>query len=84
MASAAGRVGGSTSNIGLLMPVVGVVGLASVVLAGRRAMHVDWKDFAVRFLTGPGRTSRILLLIYVLLNTKSLPGAWTVSNTGLL
>lgn len=82
MASAAGR-GGSTSNVDLIVPVVSVAGIASAVFAGRRAMRVDWKDFTVRFFTGPGRISRILLLIYVLLNTKSLPGVWTVRKASL-
>lgn len=32
------------------------------------------------FFTGPGRTSRVVALVVVLVNWKSLPFAWTVCN----
>ncbi|KAK8024415.1 capsule polysaccharide biosynthesis [Apiospora rasikravindrae] len=35
-------------------------------------------DYLVRFLTGPGRTSRLIAVVLVLINWKSLPLAWTV------
>lgn len=35
-------------------------------------------DYLVRFVTGPGRNSRLVALALVLINWKSLPLAWTV------
>lgn len=46
--------------------------------AGYRAMSIDWSKAAREFLTGPGRTSRILLMLFVLLNWKSMPLMWSV------
>lgn len=40
-------------------------------------------DLAVRFLTGPGRTSRIIALVLVLFNWKSLPFTWTVRHPNM-
>lgn len=47
--------------------------------AGIAAWKYDAQVVARNFVTGPGRTSRILLLIAIVLNWKSLPFAWTVS-----
>jgi hypothetical protein len=52
---------------------------AAVAYAGHRALQADWRMLLSQFLTGPGRTSRILLVIFLVLNWKSLPLAWTVS-----
>lgn len=46
--------------------------------AGYGLWRVQWREAIRAFLTGPGRTSRILLLIFALLNLKNLPFAWTV------
>lgn len=43
--------------------------------AGYAAYKINWRHF----LTGPGRTSRILLLLFVFFNWKNMPFAWTVS-----
>lgn len=49
--------------------------------AGYAASRVDWQTAVRAFLTGPGRTSRILLLIFVLFNMKNMPFVWTVSDS---
>ena len=72
-------MGGSTGTLSLFFPVFVPVGLAATAYAGHRAYYVDWRLRARHFLTAPGRTSRILLLIFIILNWKSLPFAWTVS-----
>lgn len=71
MASAASRM----DAFALLAPVfipatVGAVGYA--------AYKVNWVNTMKAFLTGPGRTSRILLLLFVFFNWKNMPFAWTV------
>lgn len=47
--------------------------------AGYAASRVDWQKAVRAFLTGPGRTSRILLLVFVVFNMKNMPFVWTVS-----
>lgn len=47
--------------------------------AGYAASRIDWKTAVRTFLTGPGRTSRVLLLVFVLFNMKNMPFVWTVS-----
>lgn len=54
------------------------VSTAAVVYAGHRALQVNWQVWLTNFLMGPGRTSRILLLIFLVTNWKSLPLGWTV------
>ncbi len=66
---------GSTS---VLLPAFGVVSTASVAWGLHTLLRADVKAWATQFLTGPGRTSRILLVGFVLTNLKSLPLAWTV------
>lgn len=44
------------------------------------AWRVRWGAVAERFFTGKGRNSRILLLVFVVLNWKNMPFAWTVSS----
>ncbi|KAK8102491.1 hypothetical protein PG984_015637 [Apiospora sp. TS-2023a] len=57
----------------VLLPAA-TVSLAYGTYHGRKAIV----DSLVRFVTGPGRTSRLIALVLVLLNWKSLPFAWTV------
>ncbi|KAM3469261.1 hypothetical protein MY5147_007187 [Beauveria neobassiana] len=45
--------------------------------AGYAASRIDWKTAVRTFLTGPGRTSRVLLLVFVLFNMKNMPFVWT-------
>ncbi|KAK1756805.1 hypothetical protein QBC47DRAFT_459506 [Echria macrotheca] len=71
MASAVGK-------FGTIAPIVGPISAAAIAYAGHRAMQVNWKAWLTNFLTGPGRTSRILLVIFIALNWKSMPLAWTV------
>ena len=47
--------------------------------AGFAAWKYEFQNMARSFVTGPGRVARILLLLAVVLNWKSLPFAWTVS-----
>ncbi|OAA58166.1 hypothetical protein ISF_06705 [Cordyceps fumosorosea ARSEF 2679] len=44
---------------------------------GYAASRVNWQKAVRAFLTGPGRSSRILLLIFVLFNMKNMPFVWT-------
>ncbi|KAM0555047.1 hypothetical protein ACHAPJ_006396 [Fusarium lateritium] len=57
-----------------VVPIAAPLALGSV---GYAAYRVNWGPLIKAFLTGPGRTSRILLLLFVLFNWKSMPFAWT-------
>ncbi|XP_044717146.1 thioesterase-like superfamily domain-containing protein [Hirsutella rhossiliensis] len=70
MASASSKVGGVTLAVRLFTPLA----LGS---AGYAAWRVNWPVLVRSFLTGPGRTSRVLLLLFAALNWKNLPFAWT-------
>ncbi|PHH85943.1 hypothetical protein CDD83_10954 [Cordyceps sp. RAO-2017] len=70
MASAASKVGGLAVAVRLLTPLA----LGS---AGYAAWRVHWRAVLRSFVTGPGRSSRILLLLFLVLNWKNLPFAWT-------
>lgn len=74
MASSIAKMG----VFGLVAPVFAPVAIGS---AGYAAWRVDWALRMRQFLTGPGRTSRILLLFFVVFNWKNMPFAWTVSHT---
>lgn len=64
----------SANALGFLLPLgVGAAGVAGVSL-----LHIDLKTFATNFVTGPGRTSRILLALFVVANYKNMPFVWTV------
>lgn len=73
------KVRSSTGTLSLFLPVFLPATLAATAYAGHRAYHVDWRLWITHFLTAPGRTSRILLVLFLVLNWKSLPLAWTVS-----
>ncbi|KAK4139058.1 uncharacterized protein C8A04DRAFT_33486 [Dichotomopilus funicola] len=68
----------AVGTIALFVPVFLPMSVAAVGYAGHRALQVDWRTVVTRFVTGPGRTSRLLLLFFLALNWKSLPLAWTV------
>ncbi|KND86359.1 Uncharacterized protein TOPH_09026 [Tolypocladium ophioglossoides CBS 100239] len=70
MASASSKAGGLVVAIRILAPL-------AVGSAGYAAWRVNWPVVTRSFLTGPGRTSRILLFLFVILNWKNLPFAWT-------
>ena len=74
MASAATKMG----KLAIAGPVVVPAALGSVAYAVR---DVKWADAIRRFFLGEGRTSRILLLLTVLLNLKNVPLGWTVSDS---
>lgn len=76
MASGANRV----DAFALLAPVVLPVTIGG---AGYAAWKTNWKHLVKSFLTGPGRTSRILLLLFVVLNRKNMPFMWTVSQVSI-
>jgi hypothetical protein len=69
----------AVGTLALFYPVFMPMSAAAVAYAGHRALQADWKMLLTQFLTGPGRTSRILLVVFMVLNWKSLPLAWTVS-----
>lgn len=65
----------SANALGYLLPLgVGAAGVTAMSL-----LHVDLKTIVTNFVTGPGRTSRILLAVFVVTNWKTMPFAWTVS-----
>ena len=68
----------AVGTLALFYPVFLPLGTAAIAYAGHRAVHMDWRMLLTQFLTGPGRTSRILLVFFLVLNWKSLPLAWTV------
>lgn len=72
MASALSKMGGA---LGLVVPVFAPLAIGSV---GYAAWRTNWPVLVQSFLTGPGRTSRILLLLFVIFNWKNMPFAWTV------
>lgn len=72
MASANNRVDAFALLAPVLLP-------ATIGGAGYAAWKVDWKKAIKSFLTGPGRTSRIILLLFVWFNRKNMPFMWTVS-----
>ncbi len=69
----------SVGTLSLFYPVFVPTATAGLAYLGYRSTSIDWKSVLHQFLTGPGRTSRILLLLFVLTNLKSMPLAWTVS-----
>lgn len=71
MASANNRV----DAFALLAPVILPVTVGG---AGYAAWKTNWKQAIKSFLTGPGRTSRIILLLFVIFNRKNMPFMWTV------
>ena len=67
-------------TLSLFYPVFMPMSAAAVAYAGHRAWQVDWPTVLTQFVTGPGRTSRILLVVFLVLNWKSMPLAWTVGT----
>lgn len=68
----------AVGTLSLFFPVFIPAATAGLVYAGHRATYLNWRAILTEFLTGPGRTSRILLLLFLGLNWKSLPLGWTV------
>jgi hypothetical protein len=66
------RAGGMS----LIGPVFLPAAFAGITYA---AWTVQWRAVLRRFFTGPGRNSRVLMLLFAILNWKNMPLAWTVS-----
>lgn len=71
MASASSKMGG----LALFVPLLGPVTLAA---ASYAAWKIHWALLLKEFFTGPGRGSRICMLLFAVFNWKNLPFAWTV------
>jgi hypothetical protein len=71
MASAVGK-------FGALFPVLVPAAAAGAIYGGRRIFQSGWQSWLHNFIAGPGRTSRILLILFIALNWKSMPLGWTV------
>ncbi|CAK7241247.1 MAG: hypothetical protein STHCBS139747_002707 [Sporothrix thermara] len=74
-------------NMSVVLPMFSVAAAASAAYAGRAVLvhsNGDVQAWAIRFLTGPGRTSRLLLVLLLALNVKSLPFAWTARVFGAM
>lgn len=75
----------SLTNMSTVMSLVGVATAASAVYAGHSLVsRGDLQSLALRFLTGPGRTSRILLTLFVAFNLKNMPFVWTLRIFGAM
>lgn len=72
MASASSKLDTLTVMARLFLPAI-------VGTAGYAAWRVNWQQAVRSFVAGPGRTSRITLLLFVIFNWKNMPFAWTVS-----
>jgi hypothetical protein len=72
MASAAGKM----TRLSVLVPMLAPVVIGS---AGYAAWRLNWETALRSFFTGPGRSSRIALLLFIIFNWKNMPLAWTVS-----
>ncbi|CAN8105901.1 unnamed protein product [Discula destructiva] len=70
----------SANALGYLLPI----GMGSAAVASLSLAHVDWKTIAKNFVTGPGRTSRVLLAIFVVINWKNMPFVWTYRVWGAI
>lgn len=68
-AMSSSRIGGFALTIPIISVAVGSMGYA--------AWRINWPALVQSFLTGPGRTSRVLLLLFIVFNWKTLPLAWT-------
>ena len=71
MASASSKM----SSLALFVPLVGPAAIAA---AGYAALRVNWAVLLKEFFTGPGRVSRILMLLFAIFNWKNMPFMWTV------
>ncbi|KAK3186891.1 hypothetical protein K4F52_004335 [Lecanicillium sp. MT-2017a] len=67
----------ASSKINTLKVTARLIVPAVLGSAGYAAWRVDWQRMVRAFVTGPGRTSRILLLVFCMFNWKNLPFAWT-------
>ncbi|KAK5992287.1 putative thioesterase atnL [Cladobotryum mycophilum] len=67
----------TTNKLGGLSVAVSAVSTLALGSTAYAAWKVNWHNLVQSFLTGPGRASRILLLLFVIFNWKNMPFAWT-------
>ncbi|CAK7206982.1 hypothetical protein SEUCBS139899_009789 [Sporothrix eucalyptigena] len=75
------------TNMSVVVPVLSLAAAASAAYAGHTVLarhNGDVQAYLYRFLTGPGRNSRLLLLLFMALNFKSLPFVWTARIFGAM
>lgn len=58
--------------------VVRFIRLATAGGLAYAAYRIHWRLVLASFFTGPGKISRILMLVFALLNMKNMPFVWTV------
>jgi hypothetical protein len=68
----------SVGTLSLFFPIFLPATGAAALYFAHKALYVDWASYARDFLLGPGRTSRILLTLFILGNLKNMPFAWTI------
>ncbi|KOS22751.1 Uncharacterized protein ESCO_003531 [Escovopsis weberi] len=67
----------TATKLGGLAVVVSAVSTLAIGSMGYAAWKINWHSLVQSFLTGPGRASRIILLLFIIFNWKSMPFAWT-------
>ncbi|CAK7226842.1 hypothetical protein SBRCBS47491_006365 [Sporothrix bragantina] len=75
------------TNMSVVVPVFSIAAALSAAYAGHSVLarhNGDVQAWLIRFLTGPGRTSRLLLLFFMAFNFKSLPFVWTARIFGAM
>ena len=70
--------------VGVVKAVIQLVSLSVVSAAGYGITRPAMREYVKAFFTGPGKWTRITLLLLALQNWKSMPMAWTVSVCSLL
>lgn len=71
MASASSRV----DAFALIAPVFAPLTVGGL---GYAIYTVNWRTLIKDFFLGPGRNSRLALVVFVAFNLKNMPFAWTV------
>ncbi|CAK7272108.1 hypothetical protein SEPCBS57363_004966 [Sporothrix epigloea] len=75
------------AKLSVIVPAIGVATAASAAYAGPavlKRLTGDVQAWLIRFLTGPGRNSRLLLVLFMASNWKSVPLAWTTRIFGAM
>lgn len=74
----------AVGSAGLLVPVFAPLTALTLAYTGHQLTKLQWGSILYAFFTGPGRASRILLLVFLVMNRKNLPFAWTTRVLGSL
>ncbi|OAA65897.1 hypothetical protein SPI_02684 [Niveomyces insectorum RCEF 264] len=73
------------ANAAVIVPLATAAGAASAAYAGHALLGGGrWRTLLAWFCTAPGRTSRLLALLFVVLNLKSMPFVWTFRIFGAM